>query len=599
MQNYREGSKVFQDWEIVRLIGEGASGKVFEIQKTNFGITTKSALKVISIPKSVSDVKAALSEGMDERSVTTYFQGFVQEIIKEIAIMAEVKSHNNIVSYEDHTVIAHAGTIGWDILIRMELLTPMTDYLMNHSLTEQDVIKIGKDLCRALVFCQKKGLIHRDIKPENIFVNEQGDFKLGDFGIARTVEKTTGGLSKKGTESYMAPEIYLGKPYGASVDIYSVGLVLYRLLNHNRLPFFPPAPQMIRFEDRENALIERMRGMKIQPPAAASKAFADIILKACAYEPEARYHTAAEMLHALENISGTEMQKEETGCDYKKEQDMYVPGAYVEEKIGEMKPQIPENSVWEENGTIDLQSMASGYPSQGNNGNAKLKGMAEGYPPQSVNKIAKQKGATPVYQIPVQNRGIDVKTTDENHTASGNGMKLLRIVIVLQLILQVAMWCEGWTIWEAMFYGIRSANMRYSLLYGFEACVLICFVYGSYKKTEWMYVVFCTIRNIIDFFIGTGDAYKISYLIRNENGVFGIILHCVILWGILKLIVKLLKNRRGKRPLLIVVTVIGYTVLVLDAFYYVDMWVLFIVLTVIGSLLMCKFLKRKAIAVNS
>ena len=71
---------------------------------------------------------------------------------------------------------------------------------------------MGRELTSALIFCQKKGLIHRDIKPENIFVSEAGQFKLGDFGVARTVEKTTGGLSRKGTEKYMAPEVYLGKP---------------------------------------------------------------------------------------------------------------------------------------------------------------------------------------------------------------------------------------------------------------------------------------------------------------------------------------------------------------------------------------------------
>ena len=150
-----------------------------------------------------------------------------------------------------------------------------------------------------MAFCQKKGLIHRDIKPESIFINETGQFKLGDFGVSKTVEKTTGGLSKKGTESYMAPEVYLGKPYGASVDIYSLGLVLYRLMNANRLPFLPQAPQPITFADRENALIQRMRGASIIPPSKAGESFGRVILKACEYLPEDRYRTAAEFHEAL------------------------------------------------------------------------------------------------------------------------------------------------------------------------------------------------------------------------------------------------------------------------------------------------------------
>ena len=120
--------------------------------------------------------------------------------------------------------------IGWDILIQMELLTPLNQYIRDHVVTRQDVIRLGIDLCKALELCQKYNIIHRDVKPENIFISETGDFKLGDFGIARTVEKTTSGLSKKGTYTYMAPEVYKGEAYGTTVDIYSLGIVLYRLL---------------------------------------------------------------------------------------------------------------------------------------------------------------------------------------------------------------------------------------------------------------------------------------------------------------------------------------------------------------------------------
>ena len=298
---YTAGVAVFGDWTIVRLLGEGSFGAVYEVERSDYGITTRSALKVIRVPHSPSDLKAALSEGMDERSVTTYFQGMVDEIVKEIAVMATLKGHSNIVSCEDYQVIPHAGEIGWDILIRMELLTSLQDYEMSHPMDEATVRRLAMDLSSALVFCQKKGLIHRDIKPENIFVSESGQFKLGDFGVARTAEKTSG-MSKKGTESYMAPEVYLAKPYGSSVDLYSLGLVLYKLLNNGRLPFQPAWPNPISFADRENALTRRMQGETLPDPVNASPGFAAVIRKACAYDPKARYRTAAEMLQALQDV---------------------------------------------------------------------------------------------------------------------------------------------------------------------------------------------------------------------------------------------------------------------------------------------------------
>lgn len=90
-------------------------------------------------------------------------------------------------------------------------------------------------------YCQCQNIIHRDIKPENIFVSRFGEFKLGDFGIARELDRSMSGLSKKGTFSYMAPEMYKGEEYDARVDIYSLGIVLYKLCNHNRLPFYQSA----------------------------------------------------------------------------------------------------------------------------------------------------------------------------------------------------------------------------------------------------------------------------------------------------------------------------------------------------------------------
>ena len=303
--NYAIGAFVFNDWQITREIGEGATGKVFEIEKNDSVITAKSALKVIRIPRSVSDVKTVMSEGMDEKSVTQYFREFVDEILREIKVMVSLKDHPNIVAYEDHTVIAHEDGVGWDILIKMELLTPLTEWMLNHPIDENTTIRIGSEISSALTYAFDNGLVHRDVKPENIFVDHTGHFKIGDFGIARTIEKTTGGLSKKGTESYMAPEVYLGKPYNEQIDIYSLGIVLYRLMNNNRLPFYPPIDQKISFSDREAALMKRVQGTPLPAPCNGSKEFQAIILKACEYLPENRYGTMHELYNDLQKLKKT------------------------------------------------------------------------------------------------------------------------------------------------------------------------------------------------------------------------------------------------------------------------------------------------------
>ncbi|MBE6957234.1 MAG: hypothetical protein E7450_07265 [Ruminococcaceae bacterium] len=297
---YKNMEPIFGEWHIKRLIGEGNFGKVFEIERTDFGRTYSAALKVITIPQNESEAKNIMADGMDEQSVSLYYRDLVEEIVNEFALMSKFKGNTNIVSCEDHKVLEHQGEIRWDILIRMELLTPLNEYIAAKGMTRTDIIHLGIDICKALEFCKRQSIIHRDIKPENIFVSEYGNYKLGDFGIARTAEKTTSGLSKKGTYNYMAPEVYLGQPYGPSVDLYSLGLVLYRLLNNNRTPFLPAYPNRITYSDKENANAKRINGEQIPAPVNADPELAAVVLKSCARDPAQRFATPEEMRLQLE-----------------------------------------------------------------------------------------------------------------------------------------------------------------------------------------------------------------------------------------------------------------------------------------------------------
>lgn len=300
--HYAIGDIVLGSWTLVKQLGQGSFGRVYEAHREDFGVTYKAAIKIITIPYDRSELYSARAEGMSKESIIEYYRKTVSEIVQEFALMSRLKGSSNIVSYEDHAVIEHSNGIGWDVLIRMELLEPMLVYMNAHQMTRRDIIHMGIDVCKALELCQKYNIIHRDIKPENMFISELGEFKLGDFGIARTVEKTTGGLSKKGTYTYMAPEVYREDVYGTSVDIYSLGIVMYRLLNYNRAPFLPLPPSNISHNDRELALIRRVSGEALPMPANAEGRLAEIVLKACAYNPKERYSSPLLMRRELEAI---------------------------------------------------------------------------------------------------------------------------------------------------------------------------------------------------------------------------------------------------------------------------------------------------------
>ena len=305
---YKRYEPFFGEWRIKRFIGAGSYGRVFEIERRDeFDTVYTGALKAVTIPSSQGELDEILADGMDMNGASTYFRDYVKELNREIALMSKLKGHSNIVSYEDHKMFPHEDGVGWDILIRMELLTPITSYLkQNHTFTRREVIQLGMDLCKALEICQRYNIIHRDIKPANIFISETEDFKLGDFGVARIASASTGASTRAGTVNYMAPEVFRGEKYTSNVDIYSLGLVMYQLLNNNRMPLYPPYPQPITPSSRERAQAQRLSGAALPPPANAEGRLAEIALKACAPDPAQRYDSPTVMRQALEAILYTE-----------------------------------------------------------------------------------------------------------------------------------------------------------------------------------------------------------------------------------------------------------------------------------------------------
>ena len=300
---YKRYEPFFGSWHIKRFIGAGSYGKVFEIERRDFDMVFTGALKAITIPADKSEYEQVLEAGMDREGASTYFRDYVQELNREIALMSRLKGHSNIVSYEDHQIIPHEDGIGWDILIRMELLRPINDALrQNKSFTRAEVVRLGTDLCRALEVCGQYNIIHRDIKPANIFISDTGDYKLGDFGVARIASASTGASTRAGTVNYMAPEVFRGEKYTANVDIYSLGLVMYQLLNANRMPFYPPYPQPITFSAAEQARARRLAGEALPLPSGAQDALGQLVCKACAPDPAQRFASPLALRKALEAL---------------------------------------------------------------------------------------------------------------------------------------------------------------------------------------------------------------------------------------------------------------------------------------------------------
>ena len=305
--NYQVGDLLPKNnWRLTRLIGEGTYGCVYEAKSEDEYSTDESvAIKIITIPKSESEIIARKNDGLNDASVTTYFRTVLDKVVEEVKLMAKLKGKTNLVSYESHFVIPHESGVGWDIFIVMELLTPLMAYAQVNPLRRRDVIKLGIDICHALDICQKYDIIHRDIKPDNIFVSSLGDFVLGDFGVARFIGEASV-ATKAGTYAYMAPEVARGENYTSKVDMYALGLVMYRFVNGGREPFLPDYPETFTHPDVEAARAYRIKGIDMPAPINATKKLSDIILKSTAFNPEDRYSTPFEMEQKLKAILGEE-----------------------------------------------------------------------------------------------------------------------------------------------------------------------------------------------------------------------------------------------------------------------------------------------------
>ena len=291
--------RVWSDWSIVEKLGEGSFGQVYFVQKERLGVVQKAAVKVVRIPKSddeVGEIKAAY--GLTEDQLKDFFYPEVIRYKEEIQLMQTLGENANIVQVQDFEIMEDpSGRLGWYILIRMELLESLDAFIKREKLYVGDVMNMAMDILEGIQECENHNIIHRDIKTANLFRSKKGIYKLGDFGIARDTSASSRSLSHKGTDNYMAPEVYQGKRYSQNIDLYARGIVIYKLLNKNRLPFL--GEERLTSRSIERAFQLRQQGEEIPRALECSERLHEIIKKMCAYNPEERYQNAQEVIKDL------------------------------------------------------------------------------------------------------------------------------------------------------------------------------------------------------------------------------------------------------------------------------------------------------------
>lgn len=254
----------FPQLEIVRLVGRGGMGAVYEARQKGLGRSV--ALKILD---------ADLAEDPD----------FEERFAREALALARL-SHPNIVAVHD------CGRAGPHFFLVMEFVDGpnLREALRSTSIAPAQALVIVAQICSALEFAHKSGVVHRDIKPENVLLARDGTVKIADFGLAKLLDApardgrfVTRATQAVGTPHYMAPE-QIEKPLSVDhrADIYSLGVVLYELLT-GELPLgrFPLPSQKVRIDVRID----------------------DIVVRTLEKEPERRYQAAHEVRTAVQDFA--------------------------------------------------------------------------------------------------------------------------------------------------------------------------------------------------------------------------------------------------------------------------------------------------------
>jgi len=267
-------------YELIEKIGKGGMGVVYRGKDTVIG-------RPVAVKMLVSDID--ISEETRER--------FFRE-----AKSAGQLTHRNIITIYDFGEEAGRAYIVMELLHGDSLCKVLTN---PDPIPLERQVEIMTRVCEGLAFAHAKGIVHRDVKPANLFITNEGQLKILDFGVARIASSklTRSGLIV-GTPDYMSPEQVMGKVVDQRSDIFSCGTVFYQLLT-GRKPFAAKRlPQIL-----DKVMSEDPTPMT---EAEAPADLAAIVMKALTKDCEKRYQRMIDMLGALMRfLQGWERQTRE------------------------------------------------------------------------------------------------------------------------------------------------------------------------------------------------------------------------------------------------------------------------------------------------
>jgi serine/threonine protein kinase/tetratricopeptide (TPR) repeat protein len=267
------GSTFAGRYQIIEELGKGGMGKVYKVNDTK--IKEKVALKLIK-PEIASDSKT------------------IERFSSEMRLARKIR-HKNVCGMFDLGEAEGAHFITMEYVHGEDLKSMIR---MAAGLSIGAVLSIGKQVCDGLEEAHNLGVVHRDLKPQNIMIDRDGNAKIMDFGIARSIHEKgiTGPSVLIGTPEYMSPEQAEAKEVDQRSDIYSLGIILYEMAT-GRVPFEGDTALSVAMKHKGETP-ENPKRLNPGVPEDLSR----VILKCLEKDKAKRFQTAAEVRSELEKI---------------------------------------------------------------------------------------------------------------------------------------------------------------------------------------------------------------------------------------------------------------------------------------------------------
>lgn len=282
MSELKRISPILDNFNVGGSISEHNGVRCYPAMRTDND--NKYIVKTISIPASQTQLDALLLTGAfpDTTSALEYFKDQADRTVDELEILRRLSEYEGFLPYESWQLSTMDDGIGFEVYMLSTYKRTLRKHLQHQPMTHLAAINLGLDLCGALSVCRRSGYLYVDLKPNNIYVEDDRQFRIGDLGFLPLNSLAYASLPDRYRSEYTAPEIQDAfSTLNTTLDIYALGTILYQIYNGGVLP-------------------EAVEGdEKFPAPLNADYELAEIILKACDPDPEARWQDPIQMGQAL------------------------------------------------------------------------------------------------------------------------------------------------------------------------------------------------------------------------------------------------------------------------------------------------------------